>query len=93
VLVGPELLSAASGSVVIVLLGLVLRPRKNGVGLWDVLHELARGRTASGMERERRATLSVLLRRLPDRRVQVEDVVHGRRTVIGESAGTPSRTR
>ncbi|MDX2521594.1 hypothetical protein PV355_41810 [Streptomyces stelliscabiei] len=90
---GLEVLNAAGGSMTIVLLGLVLRPRKNGAGLWDVLHELARGRTASGMERERRATLSVLLRRLPDRRVQVEDVVHGRRTVIGERTGTPSRTR
>ena len=67
--------------------------RKNGAGLWDVLHELARGRTASGMERERRATLSMLMRRLPDRRVQVEDVTHGRRMVIGERAGTPNRTR
>lgn len=90
---GSEVFTAAGGSAAIVLLGLILRPRKNGVGLWDVLHELARGWTASGMERERRATLSMLLRRLPDRRVQVEDVGHGRRTVIGERAGTPSRTR
>ncbi|MFV5995418.1 hypothetical protein ACNPQM_24030 [Streptomyces sp. NPDC056231] len=90
---GPEVLNVAGSSVAIVLLGLVLRPRKNGAGLWDVLHELARGRTANGMERERRATLSVLLRRLPDRRVQVEDVAHGRRTVIGERTGTPNRTR
>ncbi|MFE5957036.1 MULTISPECIES: hypothetical protein [Streptomyces] len=93
VMVGPELLNAAGGSVVIILLGLLLRPRKDGAGMWDVLHELARGRTASGMERERRATLSVLLRRLPDRRVQVEDVGHGRRTVIGERADTASWTR
>ncbi len=90
---GPEVLNAAGGSVAVVLLGLILRPRKNGAGLWDVLHELARGRTASGMERERRATLSVLLRKLPDRRFQVEDVAHGRRAVIGEPAGAPSRTR
>lgn len=33
---GPEVLSAAGGSAVIMLLGLILRPRKNGVGLWDV---------------------------------------------------------
>jgi hypothetical protein len=96
VLVGIEVLHAAGGSAAVfllVLLGLVLRPRRNGVGLWDVLHELARGRTAGGMERERRATLTVMLRRLPDREVQVEDGAHGRRTVIGQRAATRNRTR
>lgn len=88
---GPEVLNAVGGTAAIMLLGLALRPRKNGVGLWDVLHELARGRTASGMERERRATLTVLLRKLPDRRVQLEDNRHGRRTVIGEQAGSHAR--
>ena len=44
----------------ITLTGLFLRSRTGSSNHWDVLHELARGRVAAGMERERRATLRMV---------------------------------
>lgn len=41
--------------------GLLLRSRLGSSNLWDVLHELARGRVRAGLERERRLTLLMLL--------------------------------
>ncbi|MBW5481148.1 hypothetical protein [Streptomyces bambusae] len=64
------------------LIGLILRSRKGRTGLWDVLHELAQGRVKAGLERERRATLVVMLEQLPKAGLRVEDTVQGRRTVI-----------
>jgi hypothetical protein len=46
---------------VIAVLGLLLRSRAGSSNLWDVMHELARGRVRTGLERERRVTLGVLL--------------------------------
>lgn len=45
------------------LVGVALRSRAGGSGLWDVLHELARGRSRAGLERERRATRACEARR------------------------------
>lgn len=70
----------------IALVGLFLRSRTGSSNHWDVLHELARGRVDAGIERERRATLRMMLERLPKDGVQVEDTDGrriGRRTVIG----------
>ncbi|MCX4400040.1 hypothetical protein OG887_43960 (plasmid) [Streptomyces sp. NBC_00053] len=77
-----EILIACGVPALAALAGLVLRPRHKGSNLWDVLHELARGRVGAGMERERRATLVVMLDRLPQTGVRVEDTAQGRRTVI-----------
>lgn len=45
----------------IALAGVVLRSRVGSANHWDVLHELARGRVAAGLERERRATMQMVL--------------------------------
>ncbi|MFI1285193.1 hypothetical protein ACH4U5_31300 [Streptomyces sp. NPDC020858] len=73
---------AALAIPVLGLAGVILRSRRGGSGLWDVLHELARGRVKAGLERERRATLAVLLEQLPRVGLRVEDTAQGRRTVI-----------
>ncbi|GGP77980.1 hypothetical protein GCM10010278_65430 [Streptomyces melanogenes] len=74
--------------VLLTVAGLILRSRAGSSNLWDVLHELARGRVNASMERERRATLVVMLERLPDSGLRVEDTEQGRRTVVpGERVG------
>ncbi|MGP3690310.1 hypothetical protein ACTVZO_37400 [Streptomyces sp. IBSNAI002] len=60
-----ELMGILAPAVVAVI-GLVLRCRHGSSSHWDVLHELARGRVRTGLERERRATLRVILDRMPD---------------------------
>ncbi|GAA1894153.1 hypothetical protein GCM10009716_00030 [Streptomyces sodiiphilus] len=67
---------------VIGLAGLFLRSRAGSSNLWDVLHELARGRARVGLEREQRVTLEVMLERLPKAGLRMEDAQQGRRTVI-----------
>lgn len=62
-------------------------PRSGASSLWDVLHELARARARVGLERERRATLVVMLEHLPNRGLRVEDTAQGRRTVIAGETG------
>lgn len=77
-------LSAAVLPALITGAGLLLRCR-GGRGLWDILHESVRGRSAARVERERRATLQMVLERLPHGEVRVEDSDgHGgrHRTVI-----------
>ncbi|MEV4975982.1 hypothetical protein [Streptomyces scopuliridis] len=74
---------------VLALAGLLLRSRAGSSNLWDVLHELARGRVDAGIERERRATLRMMLERLPKDAVPVEDTDDretGRRAAIGSAA-------
>ncbi|MFD9338302.1 hypothetical protein ACFWBF_28455 [Streptomyces sp. NPDC060028] len=73
---------AVGGPLLIGLAGIILRSRRGSSGFWDVLHELARGRVKAGLERERRATLVVMLERLPEAGLRVEDTAQGRRTVI-----------
>ncbi|MGO4459404.1 hypothetical protein AB4039_19215 [Streptomyces sp. M-16] len=77
-----EVLTAVGVPVLLGLAGLILRSRRGSSNLWDVLHELARGRVKAGLERERRATLVVMLERLPGAGLRVEDTAQGRRTVI-----------
>lgn len=60
-----ELMGILAPAVVAVI-GLVVRCRHGSSSHWDVLHELARGRVRAGLERERRATLRVILDRMPD---------------------------
>jgi hypothetical protein len=82
-------LVAVGSSPLVMLVGLLVRPRGGRSNLWDVLHELARSRGGAGLERERRATLEVLLERLPDSHVRIEDSDGprgGRRTVINREA-------
>ncbi|MEV0982340.1 hypothetical protein [Streptomyces sp. NPDC049915] len=69
-------------SALAALVGLRVRRPEGGSSLWDVLHELARGRSRTGLERERRATLVVMLDRLPGKGVRMEDTAQGSRTVI-----------
>ncbi|WP_206503212.1 hypothetical protein [Streptomyces chrestomyceticus] len=67
-------------------LGVLLRSRRGRSNLWDVLHELARGRASAAAERERRETLVEMLDRLPAGGGRVEDYDArggGRTTVIG----------
>lgn len=65
----------------IAVLGLLLRwgRRRDRLGPWDVLQELARGRCAVTAERERRATVVQMLDRM-DAGGRVDEVdEHGRR--------------
>ncbi|MFF4427438.1 hypothetical protein ACFY04_43200 [Streptomyces sp. NPDC001549] len=68
-------IAAIVGSGVLAVLGLLLRSRPGRTGLWEVLGELARGRTAAATERERRATVLEVLDRLPTggRLVEVDE--------------------
>ncbi|MFJ9822263.1 hypothetical protein ACIRU3_44990 [Streptomyces sp. NPDC101151] len=77
-----EVLVSVGVPALAAVVGLGFRPRAGDANAWDVLHELARGRVRTGLERERRATLLVMLDRLPDNGVQVEDTAQGRRTII-----------
>lgn len=80
---------------VLALMGLLLRSRAGSSNLWDVLHELARGRVDAGIERERRATLRMMLERLPKDAVTVNDVdgrQTGRRTALGSAAQDNQRS-
>lgn len=87
-----EVLMAVGVPLVLGLAGLVLRSRTGSSTFWDVLHELARGRSKAGLERERRATLVVMLERLPGVGLWVEDTAQGRRTVVdGTASDDPSR--
>jgi hypothetical protein len=54
-------LMAAVPPIVFAALGLLLRSRRGTANHWDVLHELARSRRDSAMERERRITLRMIL--------------------------------
>ncbi|MFF9673634.1 hypothetical protein ACF1GS_18345 [Streptomyces eurythermus] len=80
-----EILAAVGGPTLLGLVGLILRSRAGSSDLWDVLHELARGRGKTGLERERRATLVVMLECLPRAAMRVEDTAQGQRTVIAET--------
>lgn len=56
------------GSGLVLLVGLTMRlaSQRGRPGLWEVLLELAKGRTTAASERERRATAVEVLERLPD---------------------------
>jgi len=55
------------GSGAVLVLGLTTRlmSGRGRPGLWEILLELAKGRTAAASERERRATMVEILDRLP----------------------------
>lgn len=73
---------AAGATLLFLLLGLGVRlVQRKGPGLGEVLQELARGRTAAAVERERRATTVEVLDRLSaGGRIEVTDE-RGRRAV------------
>jgi len=58
-------MAAITGTGLLTLIGLLVRSRPGRIGLWEVLGELARGRTVAAAERERRATMVEVLNRLP----------------------------
>lgn len=90
---GAEDLVAVGVPVLLAAATLLLRSRAGRSNVWDVLHELAQGRVKIGMERERRATLVVMLERLPGTAMRVEDTAQGSRTVItGDQPKSRSRT-
>ena len=68
-------LAAITGTGALTIIGLLLRSRAGSAGLWEVLGELARGRTAAMAERERRATMVEVLDRLTEggRLVEIDE--------------------